>query len=120
MIDARRDDIIALPNGQQFNPVSFETALVNHSAVSGAMFVVGGEERDSPALLLLEPADLVADPEAFVETLWPLVETFNARAPMQAQIARSQVVATEPRGLVRAPKGSVVRKLTVERFLRGR
>ena len=105
-----------MPSGRKFNPVPLETALVGHPAITGAVFVGCGDERDSAALLL-EPTDPVSSsPEAFIENIWPLVEEANARAPVQARIERSKIAVTEPGGLVRAPKGTVVRKSTLERF----
>jgi hypothetical protein len=104
-----------MPSGQKLNPIPLETSLLSHPTITGAVVIVVGDGCDTPALLL-EPAEPVASPEAFIEDAWPLVESFNAAAPTHTQINRSKVAVVQPRGLVRAPKGTVVRKLTTERF----
>jgi hypothetical protein len=81
---------------------------------TGAIVVVG-EGRYSQALLL-QSAESVASEEYFIEDVSRSVEEANSRSPIYARIGRSKIAVVQPRGLVRAPKGTVVRKLTIERF----
>ena len=71
---------------------------------TGAIVVVAGEGRYSPALLL-QSADSVASEEYFIEDVSRSVEKDNSRSPIYARIERSKIVVVQPRGLLRAPKG---------------
>lgn len=44
------------------------------------------------------------------------MEEANSRSPIYARIERSKIAVVQPRGVMRAPKGTVVRKLTIELF----
>jgi hypothetical protein len=48
--------------------------------------------------------------------VWRSVETVNARSLICAQIECSEIAAVQPRGPIGLLKGTVLRKLTIERF----
>jgi hypothetical protein len=83
--------------------------------VTGAIVVVTGEGRHSPALFL-QSAESVASEEYFIEDVSPSVEEAKSRSPIYARIERSKIALVQPRGLMRALKGTIMRKLTTERF----
>jgi hypothetical protein len=59
-------DIITMSSWERLNPIPLEASVVGHLTITGAMVIVFGNGCDT-LVLLLEPAELVASPEAFVE-----------------------------------------------------
>ena len=111
----RIDDIIVLSNGEKFNPVPSEVIIAAHPQLSGAIIV--GQSRFQAALLV-EPRDK-GDTQAksLIEAIWPTVEQANAQAPEHARVIRSMIaVANAKKPFERAGKGTVIRKLTAEKF----
>ncbi|OJD34061.1 nrps-like enzyme [Diplodia corticola] len=114
----RRDDVIVFSNGEKFNPVSFEKTVEDHPLIRGALVV--GQSRFQPAVLI-EPdwskvqegqdlGDLLAD-------VWSSVDEANKGAPAHAQVWKNKVAFTKKeKPFVRAPKGSVVRRATVDLY----
>ena len=111
----RTDDIIVLSNGEKFNPSPSEAIITGHHLLSGAVIV--GLARFQPALLV-EPRDGVDIPtETVLEEIWPIVEQANAQAPGHARVIRSMIaVANGSKWFERAGKGTVIRKMTAEKF----
>ena len=111
----RTDDIIVLSNGEKFNPSPSEAIITGHQLLSGAVIV--GLARFQPALLV-EPRDGVDIPsETVIEEIWPTVEQANAQAPGHARVIRSMIaVANGSKRFERAGKGTVIRKMTAEKF----
>ena len=111
----RTDDIIVLSNGEKFNPSPSEAIISGHQLLSGAVIV--GLARFQPALLV-EPRDGVDIPtETLVEEIWPTVEQANSQAPGHARVIRSMIaVANGSKRFERAGKGTVIRKMTAEKF----
>ena len=111
----RTDDIIVLSNGEKFNPSPSEAMITGHHLLSGAVIV--GLARFQPALIV-EPRDGVDIPtETVIEEIWPTVEQANAQAPGHARVIRSMIaVANGSKRFERAGKGTVIRKMTAEKF----
>ena len=111
----RTDDIIVLSNGEKFNPSPSEAIIAGHHLLSGAVIV--GLGRFQPALLV-EPRGGVDIPtESLLAEIWPTVEQANAQAPGHARVIRSMiVVANESKRLERAGKGTIIRKMTADKF----
>lgn len=112
-IDARNDDIVVFSNGEKWNPIPTESALLASPKVSGCMVL--GDGRQQPAVLI-EPKEDIESPDAFLNDIWPLVDQANTQSPRQGVLTRSMVAVVEPGGLVRAAKGTVVRKLSLEKY----
>lgn len=110
----RTDDIIVLSNGEKFNPSPSEAIIAGHHLLSGA--VVVGLARFQPALLveLRDGVDLRA--EAVIEDIWPTVQQANAQAPGHARIIQSMIAVATTKRFERAGKGTVIRKMTAEKF----
>lgn len=103
----RGDDVIVLSNGEKFQPVTTESIIQGHPSVEGALVV--GTGRFQPALIV-EPKVLPADPEAFIEEIWPIVQRANEEAAAHGKIFRGKIILTSPdKPFVRAGKGSIIR-----------
>lgn len=111
----RIDGIIVLSNGEKFNPSPSEAIIAGHHLLSGAVIV--GLARFQPALLVevRDGVDLVT--EAVVEEIWPTVQQANDQAPGHARIARSMIAVATTKRFERAGKGTVIRKMTAEKFV---
>ena len=111
----RKDDIIVLSNGEKFNPVPSEAIISGHPLVSGAVLV--GQGRFQPALIVESKEESETQKSSLVEAIWPTVEQANAQAPGHARVTRSMVTVTNTnKRFERAGKGTVMRKLTTEKF----
>jgi thioester reductase-like protein len=109
----RIDDLIVLANSHKINPVAFETGMLDHPLISGALMV--GTKRAQPALLLeFELEATSKTKEELISEVWPLVEKANALIPHYGFIAKSKIIFSDHRKpFIRAPKGSIVRKPTI-------
>ncbi|THW66981.1 acetyl-CoA synthetase-like protein [Aureobasidium pullulans] len=116
----RIDDIIVLSNGEKFNPISMEDMIINgHPAVESA--IVAGQGRMQCALLVeLSSTDSSEEDRSdkeVVEELWPAVQKANESCPEYGRLMKDMViVAKQGKRMVRADKGTVQRKRTLERF----
>ncbi|KUI71888.1 Oxygen-dependent choline dehydrogenase [Cytospora mali] len=116
---ARLDDLIVLSSGYKLRPLEMETLIQGNNLLNGALIV--GQGKPEP-LLIVEPKPGAycdsGDPQGFVDRIWPTVEEVNQMVPSYAKISRSRVLVADPeRPFIRAPKGSVIRKLTARAFL---
>lgn len=110
----RKDDIIVLANGEKFNPVPMEIALLGNSSIVGAVVVGQGK---SEASLLLEANKPVESESDWIEKVWPDVEKANALLPTQGRIIQSRIIVGSPtKPFIRAGKGTVIRKLTADLY----
>ncbi|ROW07947.1 hypothetical protein VMCG_03404 [Cytospora schulzeri] len=113
----RRDDIVVLWDGYKFNPIQPELVIGACKLLSGVLVV--GKGRRGPALVLERKADRDDggdDDEALIEEVWPLVEQMNAQSAQNYRIARSRILVVLPGTLVRAGKGTVIRKLSEQKL----
>ncbi|EKG14498.1 AMP-dependent synthetase/ligase [Macrophomina phaseolina MS6] len=114
----RRDDVIVFSNGEKFNPVSFEKTVENHPLVRGA--VVVGQSRFQPAILIEPDWTKVKqgqDLDWLLTELWPAIEEANREAPAHAQVWKNRIAFTKKeKPFVRAPKGSIVRRSTINAY----
>ena len=111
----RKDDIIVLSNGEKFNPVPSEAIIAGHPLLSAALIV--GLGRFQPALLLEPKESTEMQKDSLVDTVWSYIEAANAQAPGHARITRTMIaVASASKAFERAGKGTVIRKLTADKF----
>ena len=112
--DGRTDDIIVLSNGEKFNPSPSESIVTGHHLLSGALII--GLARFQPALIveLRDGVDLQS--AEVIEAIWPTVQQANAQAPGHARVIRSMIATTVTKRFERAAKGTVIRKLSAEKF----
>lgn len=111
----RKDDVLVLSNGEKFNPVNMEGAIVGHPLVRGALIVGTGRFQAS---LIVEPKPgLNMSKDAFIDSIWPAVEKGNSLGPAHGRIFRHKVViATEDKPFKRAGKGTVIRGQTTKLY----
>ncbi|KAI9690511.1 MAG: hypothetical protein M1822_009474 [Bathelium mastoideum] len=113
----RTDDTIILASGRKFNPIAAENTIAACPLLTGAMVV--GEGREEKAVLV-EPAEDVGkseeEKEQFADEVWKWVEKANEEMMTDKVIGRGRVAVVKKGGFVRAAKGTVVRKLTGEKY----
>ena len=110
----RTDDIIVLSNGEKFNPGPSEAIINSHPLVSAALIIGQGRFQ---AALLIEPVKTNESKPSLIEQLWPTIEKANAQAQGHGRITRTMIVVADPmKPFERAGKGTVVRRLTVEKY----
>lgn len=114
----RADDIIVYVTGEKFNPVSMENLLQGSPEVRSA--IVAGTGRFQSALLI-EPTNnshnSAEERARMIEAVWPVVEQANSECPAQARVSKSLILFTTPeKPMLRAGKGTVQRKLTIEAY----
>ena len=111
----RKDDILAQASGARFNPVPSETIIAAHPLLSGALMVGAGKVES--ALLIEAKPEVELEVEKVVDEVWPTVKQANLQLPAFCRIRRNMIIVAQARKrFERASKGTVIRKLTVERF----
>ncbi|KAI4601192.1 putative secondary metabolism biosynthetic enzyme [Pestalotiopsis sp. 9143b] len=118
---SRIDDLVVLSSSHKIRPLEMETIIQGHPLLSGALVV--GQGRQEP-LLIVQPKEETyskeldrSNPEPFIDLIWPIIQDANDIAPTYARINRYRVlVARRETPFIRAPKGTIVRKLTIEAY----
>ncbi|PHH64774.1 hypothetical protein CDD81_4036 [Ophiocordyceps australis] len=113
---SRVDDLVVLSSSHKLRPLEMETIIQGHELVAGAIIV--GQGKPEP-LLIVEPREgaFNGHEPRFIDAIWTAVQEANEIAPSYAQIKRSNVLVSKPeRPFIRAPKGSIVRKLTIAAY----
>ena len=90
-----------------------ENIISGHTKLSGVMIV--GDRKFQPAAIL-EAKEAVNSPEDFIEEVWPLVQSANQVSQKHGQLVKSKLAVVNPGTLVRAPKGTIIRSLTISRL----
>ena len=86
----RKDDRIALLNGEKVLPLSIEGRIRNHPLVREA--VVFGIDREVPGLLLFRALGTShLDDQEFLDQTWPVIQSANSHAEAFSQISREMV-----------------------------
>lgn len=111
----RRDDVLVLSNGEKFNPVNMEGAIVGHSLVRGALIVGTGRFQAS---LIVEPRpDVALSKDEIIQEIWPTIQHANTLGPAHGRIFRHKIcIATTDKPFKRAGKGTVIRGLTTKLY----
>lgn len=116
----RIDDIIVLSNGEKFNPIKMEDMILNgHPAIEAAL--VCGQGHVQCALLVElssnESSEDDKDEQELVEELWPAIQEANESIPEYGRLMKDMViVAKQGKRMIRADKGTIQRKRTLEHF----
>ncbi|OCL12111.1 acetyl-CoA synthetase-like protein [Glonium stellatum] len=114
----RKDDVIVLSNGEKFNPVGLEKAIEGHPLVRGALVV--GQGRFQVGLLVEPKWDALFNrdnPTDILERIWPHIEEANKESPAYGRVWKSKIaIAKREKPFVRAPKGSIIRRQTVQLY----
>ncbi|KAL8783658.1 MAG: hypothetical protein Q9195_009318 [Heterodermia aff. obscurata] len=113
----RADDVMALTTGEKINPINMEALIGAHPEVQSV--VVVGQARFQTALLVepREPSSCRESEKKFIHDLWPVVQKANAQTDAHARISRDLILLTTPeKPFLRAGKGTVQRRLTVDSY----
>ncbi|KAL2206734.1 NRPS-like enzyme [Sarocladium strictum] len=111
----RKDDVLVLSNGEKFNPVNMEGAIVGHPLVRGALIVGTGRFQAS---LIVEPKPgLDMSKNDFIAEIWPTVQHANTLGPAHGRIFKHKIVVGKAdKPLIRAGKGTVIRGQTTKLY----
>lgn len=112
----RVDDIIVFLNGEKTNPISFESHVVGHPDVAGAL--VFGTNRMEAGLLIefTEPEKNRGGREA-INRIWHRIEEANSLAPAHARIDDRLICIVSPeKPMIRTPKGTIKRQETLREY----
>ncbi|KAI1119334.1 hypothetical protein F5Y14DRAFT_457645 [Nemania sp. NC0429] len=114
----RLDELVILSSSHKIRPLEMETIIQGNSLLSGAL--IAGQGKPEPILIIEPRWDLHpshSDRETFINNVWPTIVEANKIAPSYAKINRSRILLSDPeKPFLRAPKGTVVRKLTVNAY----
>ncbi|KAM4065705.1 male sterility protein [Hirsutella rhossiliensis] len=116
----RVDDIIVFLNGEKTNPISFESHVVGHPDVAGAL--VFGTNRMEAGLLIEFTATeknklLLQKKREAIGMIWPRIEEANSLAPAHARIDDTLICIVSPeRPMIRTPKGTIKRQETLRSY----
>ncbi|KAJ6578491.1 acetyl-CoA synthetase-like protein [Mycena capillaripes] len=117
-IVGRLDDVLIMANGEKTVPGPMEDIMTASPLVIGA--VMFGRERNQVGVLIEPNPQYKLDSKdeeqiaKFRNSLWPVIEEANENAPAFARIFKEMIIVTQPgRPMVRAPKGTVIKKSTV-------
>ena len=118
LYQGRSDDVITFLNGEKTNPISMEGSISSHPDIRSALVIGQGRFEAS---LLVEPCQSeplsINDRAQFIERLWPVIQKANSHCPAHARVSKSHVVFTMPeKPMSRADKGTVQRRLTIEKY----
>ncbi|KAM0145363.1 hypothetical protein ACHAP3_000490 [Botrytis cinerea] len=112
--DGYKQSIFTVFPENPFHPTQMERIIGTHPGVTAVLFV--GTRRPKGALLveLRNPSE---DKEAFLESLWPLVEEANRPVPYTAKITKDMILITdEALPMARSVKGTIERRSTVRLY----
>ena len=113
----RSDDLIIMLNALRVNPVASEGILAGHPKVTGALLT--GTSREEVAWLIetAEPPTSDSEKASLIEEIWPTIMKANETGDAQSHAAKDMVVFTaKDKPMLRAGKGTIQRRLTVESY----
>ena len=117
LYEGRADDIIVFSNGEKLNPLSSEQSIEAHAEIQNAIVVGAGRFQ---AGLLLDPIKETLDncgQSQLLERVWPLIEEVNGNTVAHGRINRNLIFFAKPeKPLLRTPKGSVRKKLSLDLY----
>ncbi|CAM1502330.1 Fc.00g043140.m01.CDS01 [Cosmosporella sp. VM-42] len=113
----RVDDIIVFSTGEKLNPIDMEGVIAANPAISAALVTGFGRFQSS---LLVEPTTMLTndkEKKEFLDVIWSSVQAANRGSPSYGQIHRNMIIYTSAeKPMLRAGKGTVQRKLTVDLY----
>ncbi|KAL2680619.1 hypothetical protein Neosp_008221 [[Neocosmospora] mangrovei] len=105
----RTDDVIISSSGAKLNPIEIEHTIASNPAVSATLVIGAGYPRSG---LLVE-----AERKKLVDIIWPSVEAANKPVYPSSRIHHDMIIFTSAdKPMLRAGKGTVQRKLTVDEY----
>ncbi|TGO32914.1 hypothetical protein BHYA_0279g00060 [Botrytis hyacinthi] len=114
--EGRADDVVICSTGAEINPMGMEESVNAHPSVEVAIVCGSGRMR---GFLLVEARDPPRDvkEEMLIEEIWDTVEKGNRSEQSHGKITKELILFTKAeKPMVRAGKGTVLRKLTEELY----
>ncbi|KAJ7622608.1 putative aminoadipate reductase [Mycena polygramma] len=122
-IVGRLDDVLIMANGEKTVPGPMEDIMMASPLIAGA--IMFGRERNQVGVLIEPNPRYELDTEddqqvaKFRNLIWPVIEEANENAPAFARIYKEMILVTNSgRPMVRAPKGTVIKKPTIASYKR--
>ncbi|GJE93359.1 acetyl-CoA synthetase-like protein, partial [Phanerochaete sordida] len=120
-IVGRKDDVIVLGAGEKVVPLTQESVLLAHPAVTGA--VMFGRGKAQCGVLVEVGPGYEGDPrdpayaDRLRDAIWPAVQEANMKAPAFARIFKEMIlIADSAKPLPRAAKSTVIRKQALDLY----
>ncbi|KAF2126750.1 acetyl-CoA synthetase-like protein [Dothidotthia symphoricarpi CBS 119687] len=117
--EGRKDDVIVLRNGWNFNPMLHERTITLHPYVQRCMVV--GTSREKPAAIIQLKPEYYTDDEmrqkAILESIWPQVVRANNICDDYGQIEQRYIIfAKKEKPFFISLKDTVQRKTTIHLY----
>lgn len=110
----RKDDLISFSTGVSGHPAPIERAILESEKAHSAI-LIGSEHRQ--ALALVELAEGHEPSAELAKSLWEeTIEPANDKVQAHIRVAKTHVLLVPAGSFIRTAKGSVVRKLTEDKF----
>ena len=107
----RADNWIAMSNGLKMDPTEMEHTIASHPDVTGVL--IAGSYRFRLCVLI----EVKEEVELSLDTIWPTIEAANKKVPKFGRVPKELVLFASPdRPFLRAGKGTVQRRLTVQAY----
>jgi len=111
----RKDDIIVMLHGGNVNPLAVEGIVMSHALIKAAL-LTGTARNECAYLIEVEnPPQNAEETQKLLNELWPKIEEANEAGLSIGRVARDKIVfASREKPFMRAGKGSVQRKATID------
>ena len=114
---ARTDDLINTAHGQLIDPFAMEAVLSRDPKVSAALLVGNGRRETLWLVEAHQPPESRHEEAKLQDEIWDSVRKANEVGPTFARVEKEAVIFTRKgRGMLRAGKGTVQRKLTIKLY----
>jgi len=113
----RKDDILVMLHGANVNPQLMEGIVMSHPKVKSALLT--GTARLECAWLIeaANPPRSAEEIQALIDDVWPTIEKSNEAGLSIGRVSKDKIVFTSnEKPMMRAGKGSVQRKLTLDYY----
>ncbi|KAI2468767.1 acetyl-CoA synthetase-like protein [Annulohypoxylon bovei var. microspora] len=114
---SRADAQITLANGKKFDPSPLEESIKASTWLVRDVLIFGAG-RDYAGALLFKASNDSSD-EDVIDAVWPQVQILNKGTQNHSRLARSMLIAIEPKGeesLAKSSKGSILRRQAEARY----
>ncbi|KAF7540165.1 hypothetical protein G7054_g1534 [Neopestalotiopsis clavispora] len=113
----RTDDIIVYSTGEKLNPLSMEDVITSNSIVQATLIAGFGRFQSSLLVEVAKPPTNDTERASLLEQIWPSVKAANNISPSHGRIHKDMILFTSAdKPMLRAGKGTVQRKLTLELY----
>ncbi|KAF2267571.1 acetyl-CoA synthetase-like protein [Lojkania enalia] len=118
-LEGRKEDIIFLSDGMNFNPITHENIITTHPAVQNCL-VVGTGKRRPGAIIELRREYYTEEEEQkrhVLEAIWPVIDEANGSVDARGRLEKGLIIfAKKEKPFTIAGNGIVRRKTTVKLY----